>query len=84
MYDHNGNRLTQTVNGQPYQSFTYDAHDKLTSGTADNETDHYDAMGSETSVSIYGGVSHLTYDDEDRLTSMTTPGRVTDTFVYTQ
>ena len=66
-YDHNGNRLTQTSNGSQVQSFTYDAHDKLTSGTAGNETDTYDANGSETRVSIYGGVYQLTWDDEDRL-----------------
>ena len=81
-YDHNGNRLTQTSNGQPYQSFTYDAHDKLTSGTAGNETDTYDANGSETRVSIYGGVYQLTWDDEDRLVGETLPSGQVDTFVY--
>ncbi len=81
-YDHNGNRLTQTSNGTQVQSFGYDAHDKLVSGTAGNEVPGYDANGSETSISIYGGTYHLVYDDEDRMTSLTTPGGTTDTFVY--
>ena len=81
-YDHNGNRLTQTSNGSQVQSFTYDAHDKLTSGTAGNETDTYDANGSETRVSIFGGVYQLTYDDEDRLVGETLPSGQVDTFVY--
>ena len=80
-YDHNGNRLTQTQNGQQVQSFTYNAHDVLVSGTAGNETPGYDANGNETSNSIYGGTYHETYDDEDRLTSITGPG-YTDTFTY--
>ena len=81
-YDSNGNRKTQTQNGQPLQSFTYDAHDKLTSGTSGSETDSYDAMGSETSTTIGGGTYRETYDDEDRLTSLTTPGGITDSFTY--
>ena len=80
-YDHNGNRLTQTQNGTQVQSFTYNAHDVLVSGTAGNETPGYDANGNETSNSIYGGTYHETYDDEDRLTSITGPG-YTDTFTY--
>ena len=81
-YDHNGNRLTQTSGGNTVQSFTYNAHDVLVSGTAGNEAPGYDAMGNETSLSIYGGMTHFVYDDEDRLTSLTTSGGVTDSFTY--
>ncbi len=81
-YDGNGNRLTQTSNGSLAQQFTYDAHDKLTGGTAGGETDGYDANGNETSVSIYGSAYRDTYDDEDRLVSVALPGGVVDTFTY--
>lgn len=81
-YDGNGNRLTQTSNGAVSQQFTYDAHDKLTGGTAGAETDGYDANGNETSVTISGGTYRDTYDDEDRLTSILFPGGGTDTFTY--
>jgi len=76
------NLLTETVNGSPAQSFTYDGHDKLTGGTAGGETDGYDPNGNETSVSIYGSVYRDTYDDEDRLTSVTLPSGIVDTFTY--
>jgi len=81
-YDHNGNRLTQTQNGSVVQSFTYDAHDKLTSGTAGNESDTYDLNGSETRISLGGYVYGFTYDEEDRLVQANYPGGVVDTFVY--
>ncbi len=81
-YDSNGNRKTQTQNGTQVQGFSYDAHDKLTSGTTGSETPGYDAMGNETSNTIYGSTYHFVYDDEDRLTSLTTPGNITDTFTY--
>ncbi len=81
-YDHNGNRLTQTQNGSVVQSFTYDAHDKLTSGTAGNESDTYDLNGSETRISLGGSVYQFVYDDEDRLVQANYPGGVVDTFVY--
>ncbi len=64
------------------QSFTYDAHDKLTSGTAGNESDTYDLNGSETRISLGGYVYGFTYDDEDRLVQANYPGGVVDTFVY--
>ena len=80
-YDHNGNRLSQTSGGQLTQSFTYDAHDKLTWGTAGNETDGYDQNGNETSINISGTAIALAYDDEDRLTQFTSSG-ATDTFTY--
>jgi len=80
-YDHNGNRLTQTNNGSLVQSFTYDAHDKLTSGTAGNESDTYDLNGSETRLTLGGSVYQFVYDEEDRLVQGLYPG-VTDTFSY--
>jgi len=81
-YDHNGNRLTQTQNGTQVQSFTYDGHDKLVSGTAGNEVPGYDLNGNETSNTIYGGTYYDTYDDEDRLTSVTLPDGHTDSYTY--
>ena len=38
--------------------------------------------GSETRVSIFGGVYQLTWDDEDRLVGETLPSGQVDTFVY--
>jgi len=81
-YDHNGNRLTQTNNGSVVQSFTYDAHDKLTSGTAGAETDGYDLNGNETRLTLGGSVYQFVYDEEDRLVQGLYPGGVVDTFVY--
>jgi len=81
-YDHNGNRLTLTVNGSQAQGFAYDAHDKLTNGTAGNEIVGYDLNGNETSVSIGGGVYRDAYDDEDRLTSVTLPNGFADRYTY--
>ncbi len=83
-YDKNSNRLTQSQNGVQSQSFTYDAHDKLVSGTAGNETDGYDLNGNTTSVSINGGTYRDAYDDEDRLISVTPPGYTSplDTYTY--
>lgn len=64
------------------QSFTYDAHDKLTNGTAGNEIDGYDPNGNENNVIIYGATYHDIYDDEDRLVSAGVQGGLTDTFTY--
>ena len=80
-FDHNGNRLTQTVNGSVFQNFTYDAHDKTIGGTQGSETDTWYANGNEKTVTIYGSLYSFTYDDEDRLTKLVTPG-VTDTYTY--
>ena len=79
-YDGNGNRLTKTQNGSQVQNFTYDGHDKV--ATAAGETDGYDAAGNQTSVLLNGSTSTRTFDDEDRLTSITIPGVGTDTFTY--
>ena len=72
-YDHNGNRLTQTVSGQPFQSFTYNGHDVLLSGTAGSETDGGDLNGNETSISLGGSLYQMRWDDEDRLVQETLP-----------
>ncbi len=81
-YDHNGNRLTQAGSGAQSQSFGYDAHDKLVSGTG--ETDGYDLNGNLLTRTLGGQRTTYTWDDEDRLTSVTTPGSITDTFTYTK
>ncbi len=65
-YDHNGNRLTQTVNGSLVQSFTYDAHDKLTGGL--NESESYDTNGNLTVQTVNGQTTRFGWDDKDRLT----------------
>ncbi len=80
-YDHNANRLTQTTNGSLIQNFAYDAHDKLTSGTLNAETDGYDANGNKTGLSFGGLFYGYTYDDEDRLIKATYPGQI-NTYVY--
>ena len=64
------------------QSFVYDGHDKLISGTAGSETPHYDANGNQTSLSISGTSYTYTYDDEDRLTRLTSTSGIVDTFAY--
>ena len=70
-YDHNGNRLTKTVNGSLLQSFTYDAHDKLTGGI--NEGESYDANGNLLAQTLNGQTTRFAWDDADRLTSQTFP-----------
>ncbi len=80
-YDHNANRLTQTTNGSLIQNFAYDAHDKLTSGTLNAETDGYDANGNKTGLSFGGLFYGYTYDDEDRLIKATYPGQI-NTYTY--
>ena len=77
VYDQNGNRPGQTSNGSVVQSFTYDAHDKLTAGTG--ETPAYDLNGSLQSDTLTGQT--FAYDEEDRLTNVSGPG-YTDTFTY--
>ncbi len=79
-YDHNGNRLTQTVNGQLYQSFTYNGHDVLASGL--NESETYDYNGNLLTQILNGQYSSRTYDDEDRMTSITMPDGHTDYYSY--
>ena len=64
------------------QSFVYDGHDKLISGTAGSETPHYDANGNQTSLSISGTSYTYTYDDEDRLIKLTSTSGIVDTFAY--
>ena len=81
-YDHNGNRLTQTQNGTQVQSFGYDAHDKLMSGLGESEG--YDANGNLLTQTVNGQHTGYTYDDEDRLTSVTLPDGHTDSFTYTK
>lgn len=81
-YDKNGNRLTQSSGGTQTQSFAYDGHDKMTSGTAGSETPHYDLNGNEIGITINGGTWVDTWDEEDRLVKVVTPGGVTDTFTY--
>ena len=42
----------------------------------------YDLNGNQTALNVYGGAYGFTYDDEDRLTSLTLPGGGTNTFTY--
>jgi len=52
VYDHNGNRLTQTVNGSLAQSFSYNGHDVMTGGIG--ETPSWDLNGNETGDTLGG------------------------------
>ncbi len=72
-YDPVGNRLSRasTIGPVPSQSSTYDANNRLTS-------DNYDNNGNTTSAS---GNSYA-YDFENHLSSFTTPGSASITFVY--
>ncbi len=81
-YDGNGNRKTQTSNGQLSQSFVYDAHDKLTNTLNNQEVYGYDANGNQTGLSYYGSAYAFTFDDEDRLTHITGPNGLNDAFAY--
>ncbi len=53
-------------------------------GLLSSETDGYDLNGNTTSVTINGGTYRDTYDDEDRLVSVSPPGYISplDTYVY--
>ncbi len=79
-YDHNGNRLTQTSGGTQIQAFTYNAHDVL-AGT-DSESETYDLNGNFLTQTLNGQYSSRTWDDEDRLTSITMPDGHTDSSSY--
>jgi len=79
-YDHNGNRLTQTQNGVQVQSFSYNGHDVMTSGI--NETPSWDYNGNEIGDTLNGQHTTYTYDDEDRMTSVTLPDGHTDSYTY--
>ena len=79
-YDHNGNRLTQTVNGSLVQQFAYNGHDVLASGIG--ETEGYDLNGNLTAQTVNGQTTRFTWDDEDRLTGQQFPDGHTDTYAY--
>jgi len=79
-YDHNGNRLTQTQNGSLTQQFSYNGHDVMTSGI--NETPSWDYNGNEIGDTLNGQHTTYTYDDEDRMTSVTLPDGHTDSYTY--
>jgi len=81
-YDNNGNRLTQTKNGQQVQSFIYDGHDKLISGGSGGEQYGYDTNGNQTTLSYYGSQYGFAWDDEDRLTRLTFPDGHVNIFSY--
>lgn len=77
-YDHNGNRLTKTLNGVQ-ENYTYDAGDHLLA--AGNKSYTYDLNGNCTSVTVGGLTTTLSYDYENRLTQITYPGGGTNTFL---
>ena len=62
------------------QQFSYNAHNVLASGLGESET--YDLNGNLLTQTLNGSTSTRTFDDEDRLTSITIPGVGTDTFTY--
>jgi RHS repeat-associated protein len=78
-YDHNGNRLTKVLGGVT-DTYTYDTADKLQSTSS--KTYGYDAAGRTTTVTTGAGTTTLSYDYESRVTSITLPSSVSDTFTY--
>jgi hypothetical protein len=77
-YDHNSNRLTQTVDGQQ-TSYTYNDADQLQ--TAGATSFSYDGNGNELSAS--GIRSDETYNAKDQLTSITPQGQPVLAMSYT-
>ena len=73
------NRLTKTLNGVT-ANYGYDAHDKLL--VAGSKSYAYDSNGNCTSVTVGSSVTSLSYDVENRVTSITYPGSTTNTFRY--
>ncbi len=69
-----------TSNGNLVQSFSYNAHDVMSAGL--NETPAWDLNGNMTSDTVNGQHTGYTWDDEDRLTSITLPDGHTDSFSY--
>ena len=64
-------------------TYSYDAHDKLTGisgGT--NKNYAYDSNGNCTSVTVGTSVTSLSYDVENRVTSITYPNSTVNTFQY--
>ena len=85
-YDQVGNRLTRAQGGVT-TSYVYDNNDKLTSASSGSlsETFAYSLNGNLTSAtgSVLGNWSGLTYDDENRFTSVASypPSAGTESFV---
>jgi RHS repeat-associated protein len=68
------------VLGGVTDTYTYDAHDKLSSTSS--KTFGYDSNGNCTSVVVGGATTSLTYDDSNRVTGITYPSTATNSFVY--
>jgi RHS repeat-associated protein len=76
-YDHNSNRLTQTVDGAQ-TSYSYNDADQLTSGGGVTYT--YDGNGNELSAS---GLRTSTYNVKDQLDTLTPQGQASIPMSYT-
>jgi RHS repeat-associated protein len=82
-YDHNANRLTKVVGtggGAVTTTNTYGTHDQLL--TSGSKSYGYDSNGNCTSVTVGSSVTSLTYDYENRVTSITYPSSATNSFTY--
>jgi RHS repeat-associated protein len=67
------------------QTYNVDDGDKLNSivsGSTTLKSYAYDAAGRTTGVTTSSGTTSMTYDYEDRITQISLPGSVTDTFTY--
>ena len=75
--------MTGTGGGAVTDTYSYDAHDKLTGITGGtNKTYGYDSNGNCTSVTVGSNVTTVAYDVENRVTSITYPSSATNTFAY--
>jgi uncharacterized protein RhaS with RHS repeats len=77
-FDHNQNRLTKVLGGVT-DTYSYDAHDKLSSTSS--KTYHYNSNGNCTSVVVGGATNSLTYDDSNRVTGITYPSTATNSLL---
>jgi len=67
------------------QTYNVDDGDKLNSivsGSTTLKSYAYDAAGRTTGVTTSAGTTTMSYDYEDRITQISLPGSVTDTFTY--
>lgn len=90
-YDGAGNRTARILYGSYTDSYAYDAGDKLQNvqrnagaGNLLLKTYQYDLAGRTTQVTnqVTGVSTSLTYDYEDRISTISTPGMTTNSYAY--
>jgi len=83
-YDANGNRSTKSLNSVT-ETYSYSNCDELTQITVGGNATKsfgYDDCGRTISVTVGGNTTTLSYDFENRLTTITYPSTATNTFTY--